>query len=374
MSYAVAFYCRKSKANAKGEASLEMSITLNGERCIVSLPRRMKPADFDKEMAARRCNETKDFCDNYRRQIDKAVAEIVASGQQPSAAKIKYFVFAKGGSNEVKVKLSDLWHKWYEANKLRVGYTMTLGVFRKYQLSFDSFKAAIGDKALDDVTSGDIQTWVNSIHAEQSTVFGYYSKVRSVFHFGIGSGITSNNPCVGVKVSKGVKDIEALTEVEIAAIERVETGIERIDKVRDIFLFQCFSGMAYVDAMAMSIDDVEREGDYYVYRGKRQKTGVPFVVVLSGKALGILNRYGGRLPGISNQKLNAYLKTLGDLAGIRKSLHSHLARHSYACMMLNRGLSLDIVAKTLGHTRVTMTQHYAKLMDRTVVNALAQVL
>ena len=90
------------------------------------------------------------------------------------------------------------------------------------------------------------------------------------------------------------------------------------------------------------------------------------MVVLIEDALIIAKKYDFKIPVLTNQKYNSYLKELADLCNIKKPLHSHIARHTCACLLLNRGMSVEVVAKVLGHSTIKHTQHYAKLLDKTV--------
>ena len=111
----------------------------------------------------------------------------------------------------------------------------------------------------------------------------------------------------------------------------------------------------------------------YFVRKKRQKTGIEFFTVLNNKAIELLRKYNFNMNLMSNQKCNAYLKEIQDICNITKPLHTHIARHTAATRFLNDGMPIEIVSKILGHTNTRQTMHYAKLMDKTVLNAFKQV-
>ena len=111
---------------------------------------------------------------------------------------------------------------------------------------------------------------------------------------------------------------------------------------------------------------------YYIKK-QRQKTKIDFFTVLTPKAMEILKKYNFNLNFISNQSCNAYLKEIADLCHINKQLHTHIARHTAATRLLNEGFRIEIVAKILGHTNTKQTAHYAKLIDKTVLNEFKKI-
>lgn len=144
---------------------------------------------------------------------------------------------------------------------------------------------------------------------------------------------------------------------------------ERLEKVRDLFLFQCYTALSYCDMELLEPADFQTNGEGVLFiEKKRKKTGIPFLVVLLPDALEIAKKYEFQLPTISNQKYNAYLKEVATLCGIEKKIHSHIGRHTAATYLLNKGVSMEIVAKVLGHATTAQTRHYAKLLDSSVFN------
>ena len=157
-----------------------------------------------------------------------------------------------------------------------------------------------------------------------------------------------------------------LTESEIHRIQS-KRMVGRLEKVRDLFLFQCFTGLSYSDMANLTKDDfnVNNKGQVYVKK-TRQKTGVLYLVVLLDDAKRIAEKYDYSLPVLSNQRYNSYLKEIKDLCHISKPLHTHIGRHTAATYLLNKGIPIETVAKILGHSDIKQTQHYAKLLDDSV--------
>ena len=148
-----------------------------------------------------------------------------------------------------------------------------------------------------------------------------------------------------------------------------------LDNVRDLFLFQCYTALSYCDMALLEPKDFHsnEEGTLYL-RKNRKKTGVEFFIVLLPEAVAIARKYHFKLPLISNQRYNNYLKEIGALCNIDKPMHSHIGRHTAATYLLNRSVPMEMVAKVLGHTTTKQTRHYAKLLDRSVFDEFKKLL
>ena len=143
--------------------------------------------------------------------------------------------------------------------------------------------------------------------------------------------------------------------------------------VRDLFLLQCYTGLAYSDLMAFDFKKVQRCREQYILSDVRKKTGMTYTVVLTRQALCIINRYGGELPSFSNQQYNMRLKIVAEAAGINKPVASHWGRRTCGMWLLNKGFPIEIVAKVLGHADIKTTQEaYARVLDETVVREFAK--
>lgn len=165
-----------------------------------------------------------------------------------------------------------------------------------------------------------------------------------------------------------------LTEDELDRIAKKEFVSERLTQVRDIFLFSCFTGLAYVDVKGLKRSDIVPgvDGEQWIFKN-RQKTDTPSRIPLLYTAKSIIEKYkhdpqclieGKVMPVPSNQKLNAYLKEIADLCGITKPMTFHTARHTFATTVtLLNGVPMESVSKMLGHTNLRTTQHYAKVLD-----------
>ena len=154
-----------------------------------------------------------------------------------------------------------------------------------------------------------------------------------------------------------------------------ELKIVRLQWVKDLFIFSCYTGLAYIDVMQLTPSNIAIgiDGKQWLATN-RQKTSNPVRVPLLPKALEVIDKYKGHpkalhdgtlFPTISNQKLNGYLKEIADLCGVEKDLTFHIARHTFATTVtLTNGVPIESVSKMLGHTKISTTQVYAKVIEK----------
>lgn len=190
------------------------------------------------------------------------------------------------------------------------------------------------------------------------------------------AGLLQRNPYKWVNIQKDKESRSLhkyLTMEELHRLACAKMGTACLERVRDLFIFQVYTCLSYTDLAAFDSGKLVRHGNRLVYSGERGKTGKEFTFLLLRPAMDILEKYGGRLPIISNVKYNAYLKVVAQTAGIDKPITSHWARHTGATVLLNSGVDMETVARVLGHssTRVTR-QTYARLLDDTIVRKMLE--
>ena len=170
------------------------------------------------------------------------------------------------------------------------------------------------------------------------------------------------------KFKRGDKEnIEYLTDEEMRKFEAIILPANsELDIAHDCFIFQMYTGLSFSDMQAFDFDEYKWDGSSYRHVGSRIKTGCSYVSTLLPPVVKILCKYDGEVPKINNADYNKQLKALGLMAGIKTRLHSHLARHTFATWMLRNGASIENVSKMLGHTNITQTQRYAKVVAQSV--------
>lgn len=202
----------------------------------------------------------------------------------------------------------------------------------------------------------------------QSSVYNYHKILKIFVREAYAAHLISENPYQNFKLDHGKRVLRRfLTKEELIKIETKQIDDICLSRVRDIFLFCCYTGLAYADLAAFNFKDAVMANGMYRIRDHRIKTGTPYNISLMDKAMDILKKYDFKLPIISNQKYNLYLKILGAFCEIKKKLTSHVARHTFATSIaLANGVRIEVISKMLGHTNIQTTQLYAHIYQSEV--------
>ena len=376
-TFNIGFVCRPSKVQKSGLAPVEMTIVINGARTYLSLPRKEAPATFKKLSTAKKNNELKEYLKGVYNKVSQKQTEMLLKGIPLTAQALKDFV-QFGCSDSYTV--GQLFDDYFAILKKRVGNNLSQNVYRKYEVARDIFykySSMDKNKQVAEITNAVIMDFRAALSKDyQSTsAAGILTKIKTICKFAYDNDRLRQDPFAGIKISKKAKDVEFLTEEEVKKIQDRHFDCDRLEKVRDLFLFQCFTGLAYADMAKLTKEDfmANQMGQTYIKK-ERCKTKVTFIAVLLPEALKVAEKYDYELPVLSNQKYNAYLKEIKDICGISKPLHTHIGRHTAATYLLNKGLSLETVAKILGHSSTSITKHYAKLLDNTVFSEIKKAI
>jgi site-specific recombinase XerD len=209
----------------------------------------------------------------------------------------------------------------------------------------------------------------------QPVLYKRHCAFKSYITDAINRGICNSNPYIQFKVQKGKSKAPTfLDESEMKTIMDYNPVNDKMQHVKDLFVFQCFTGMAFVDLMSFSRLEISEVDGMKIIRSSRTKTDESFVALLLPEAERIAEKYDYNLPKLSNQKYNDYLKLLGTGSGLSKVVTSHVARHTFATYLINKDIPIESVSKALGHASIKQTQHYAKLAGKKVVNDMSKLL
>lgn len=228
-----------------------------------------------------------------------------------------------------------------------------------------------------DLTPGNIQRFDEYLHRlgtlRQTSIYKIHKKMKAVVKECFVKKLIKENPYLGMKFRTGVAQPKRyLIEEEMNIVRSKVIVDERISKVRDLAVFQMYTGLAYADLMDFDFAQAEKRGEYYFIRDTRKKTKEVFWILLLTPAIDVLRKYDFALPKISNQKYNKYLEEVADVCGIPK-FSSHDLRRTFATFALSKGTPLEIVAKTMGHTDTRQTLEYAKLLAKDVEDAMVRL-
>lgn len=368
--YSVTFTCNKANKNRAGTTRIQLWVNVNGERSSLYLDLRANPEEFKKSLYSRKSNHINRYCSDIRRRIDEYYTDCTVRGLQIRAAMLTDYV--RNGFEERQYTLYELFDDFTDIINKRRGAEIGNSTHSKYILAIEQFKSIIPNKPLRAVDNTDILNYKyhlkNDVRLKDSTLASYLTKMKSIFVHAQRNLKIERNPFEGIKFHKGEVNITPLTKEELMRIANKDFGIDRLNQVRDLFVFAANTALSYCDLTSIRREDIQHEGDVMYLKKKRGKTGVTYILPLNDTAIELLKKYDYELPVISNQRYNSYLKEIADICGIKKTLTTHLARHTAATLMLNAGLSIEVVSKILGHSNTKMTQHYAKLLDKTVIN------
>ena len=305
-----------------------------------------------------------------------------------SASKIKKLLFCTEEHRCVSIK--EIFGKFIEDYTKQVqmknaGTTTLLKYERTCQrvIEFSMEKYKIDNMPLSDIDKRFIEQFFVWLRLDQglgnNTAVKYIYRLSTVYKMARDNGWVQNNPFHSVKFKIEKVDRDFLTNDEIQLLYNKEFASERLEQIRDYFIFSCYTGLSFIDVAQLSEENIKLWGDgHWWINCNRQKTKVPFNVLLLDIPLQLIEKYkpkrkNGLLFNIpSNQKCNEYLKEIADLCGIKKRLTFHIARHTFATTVtLGNGVPIETVSKMLGHTNIRTTQIYAKITDQKVSKDMA---
>ena len=370
------FICRASKARRTGLSPIELSIIINNNRSIITLDRQILSTKFNP--TTQKVKGDKDI-NEYLEVIRKKCYSIETELIKLDKLDIETFVHSfKNGIPQkedtllkIYQKHNDLYRQNVEVGKVNntayYKYCKNRDRLQEYLLTLNKT-----DIKLKDITPLFIEGFQNYCltNLKVNTTNKQLKMLKKILAFAVKERHLEVSPFQMVLREEKL-DYDVLDKSDINKLLGTQFLDSRIEQIRDCFVFQCYTGLAYTDLVNLTQDNIDND----VITGRRKKTDVQFVVPLLPVAKQILEKYNYQLPIISNQAYNRYLKILGDVVGLGKQLHSHLARHTFACLLLNSGVDLKTISRTLGHSSIKITEKiYASMNNDTVVDNIRKAL
>lgn len=210
-------------------------------------------------------------------------------------------------------------------------------------------------------------------HITDASAYNYHRRLKALANRAVSLGVIDRNPYDRLKGmlatgERGSDGISYLTLDEAKAVESLHPKPgSTMQKARDLFVFQMHTGLSYADTQTFDINDYKLVNGHYINVGQREKTNVLYITQLTEECLDIIRRNNNSLPALNIQVYDKCLKKIGIAAGVTQPLHSHLARHTFATLMLAAGASIENVQRMLGHSSISMTQRYAKVLPENVL-------
>jgi len=385
----ILFYLKRAKANAQGLAPIFQRITINGRRLDNSTGKFVDPSKWHPEMSKMRGNSEEarlinGHLDNLRTKILIAEKELNKKDIPVNLETLKNMLL---GTKERHRLLVPIFEEHNNKIKELLGIEYAPGTYERYQTSlkhtkdFLNWKYNISDidiTKIDHAFITDYEFYLRSVRkCANNTAVKYIKNFNKIIKLCLANDWLDKNPFANYK-SK-VKEVERvyLSEVEIQNIINKDFKTERLSLVRDIFLFSCFTGLAYIDVknLTKSHISIGIDGDKWIFTHRQKTESASKIPVLPVTQM-IIDKYADHpqainedklLPILSNQKMNAYLKEIAAVCEIEKELTFHIARHTFATTVtLTNGVPIESVSKMLGHKNLRTTQHYAKVLDKKV--------
>lgn len=376
------FYLRSNYKNKDGLSPIMIRIYLNNERLPVGstgIAINAKQWDNDKNRLRGRTTEALQI-NQQLDNIQAGLQTIFRNWELSEELSLELIKSEYLGKKEQTDTILSLFEKHNNDIRSQVGITKSSATLQKYEnckrhfTLFLKSKYGRSDLKLSELTPiviHDFRIFMISVNkCQPNTATRILKFLKTVTIFGRKSGILHIDPFRETRFRLDPVDRGFLTDEEIKIIIQKEFPTPRLDLVRDIFIFSCFTGLAYIDVANLTEDNiVELDGRQWIMT-RRQKTKIATNIILLDIPKMIIEKYastrknGKLLPILSNQKMNSYLKEIGDICQINKDLTYHLARHTFATMSLSKGVPIESVSKMLGHTNIKTTQLYARITNK----------
>lgn len=395
-NFNILFYIRRDKADEDNQAPIYCRITVDGKRSELAIKRTVATTKWNSSRGYMKgTNEEAKAMNHYIDSVRSKIYEhqkLLMDANKPATA-----IAIKNSFLGITQKSKNLFILFQEHNskvQQLVGKDYSQGTLERYDTVLKHLRAFVRHRyTLDDILVSDIDhTFIQEFdhflrtvrNCENNTAVKYIKNFKKIIRDALAKGLITIDPFLSYKTKLKKVDRGFLSQEEIDGIAAKELSIPRLAQVRDVFIFQCYTGLAYADIKKLRHEHIVLGSDDQLWiNTRRTKTDTIVNVPILPEAQAILDRYadhaqcvsrGVLLPVLSNQKMNSYLKEIGDLCGITKSLSSHLARHSFSTTVtLSNGVSLEAVSKMLGHTNLNTTRVYARMVDKRVseeMNAL----
>ncbi|MDD4516631.1 site-specific integrase [Massilibacteroides sp.] len=389
-TFRILFYVKRDKPKSDGTLPIMCRITIDGQASRFNSKVSISPNIWDAKAAmaigkSKEAVEINSLLNEIRTSIHNVYHDLQTKENNVNAERVKNIFLGI----EVKYQtVLELFQRHNEDIAKLVGITKSKETLQKYEVArkrmadFIKEYYHVSDISLKEVNHMFLHNFeiylMTSCNCKENTTAKFLQRFRTIILMAKNNGWIHADPFANFKIRFKKTDRGYLTQEEVDAIMEKEFASERLERVRDIFIFSCMTGLAYIDVKNLRTSNIRTSFDGGVWvMGKREKTGVSYNVPLLDLPRRIIEKYSGKLPDdkalpvMSNQKMNEYLKEIGTLCNIPKNLSFHLARHTFATLTLTKGVSIESVSKMLGHTNIKTTQIYARITDVKVSNDMA---
>jgi site-specific recombinase XerD len=382
--------------NSKGEVPVQLRITINGKRLEMSSDRMVNPDLWIQ--GSNSVKGTKEegrvlntYLNNLETNVYKAINTLELSGKDVTLNALRSIL---KGDDQKSHTLINLFKYHNTRMKSLVGIDFAIGTYKRYLVTLGKVEAFLkehfrkDDICIDDLDHAFItnfEFYLKTVDKVQNnTAMKYIKNLKKVVKIAVENEWLDRDPFTRFKCTYKDPNRGYLSAEKLEDLENKTFAIERLNLVREMFVFSCYTGLAYADMEKLTPADIKMgiDGERWITT-YRQKTDTRSSIPLLPKAVEIINKYkdhpeannkGALLPVISNQKLNSYLKEIATLCQIETNLTFHTARHTFATTItLSNGVPIETVSRMLGHTSIKTTQIYSKVVDTKVSNDMSML-
>lgn len=390
----ILFFIKRKKLLKDGTAPIYIRITINKITTEFSSGKSVIPSQWITTKGRVKGNNLLNKqLNSYLEQQEYTIREIIIAfkqeGKQVSAQDVSR---RYKGEDEKSTTFLALYEEHNTQLEQLIGKSVAKATYKRHCTSKKLFEEFLTteckkkDILIREITSNLLERYkiylMTVRNNNNNTTVKYLRNVGKILHLAMLQGIISASPLEHLTLKVENVEKEFLTAEELARLANKQFEIQRLEQVRDVFLFCCFTGLAYVDVNSLTSKDIVKDanGQYWIMKN-RCKTNTACNIPLLNPALRLLEKYyqvsmvsGKLLPVLSNQKMNAYLKEIANICNISKPLSTHVARHTFATTVtLANNVSIENVSKMLGHKNIRMTQHYAKILNESIAKEMANV-
>ncbi len=396
-TFSVLFWVNKNKVNKNtSKAPIFARITVNGKRVELSTGKSIEVKNWISSHGrvkgtseeARTINR---YLDNVNVRLTRIFDRMEDADEIITAREIKNRFL---GNKPIGHSLIDLFEYHNQQIKDQIGLGYSTGTLERYETTLKHLKEflakslKVNDIDCEELKYPFISEFEYYLKTKKkighNTTMKYLRNFKKIVLLALKNEWIIRDPFMRFKISLHDVKKEFLTKHEIQRIIEKEFNIERLTHVRDIFIFCCYTGLSYIDVQRLTWDDIQTGLDDKLWiMVERKKTGIESHIPLLPEPIRILNLYksnpeinvkGKILPVLSNQKVNSYLKEIGDLCGIKKNITFHMARHTFATTVtLANGVSIETVSSMLGHKSIKTTQIYAKVVKEKISREMVEL-
>ncbi|MEM7484206.1 MAG: site-specific integrase [Bacteroidota bacterium] len=381
----ILFYIRKKGTSDPTMATIYLRITVNGKRVEVSTMLKVPISKWNAKankvigysIEARQNNRQLDIIKNRVYEIYQNLSKDDRNIISAKIIRDEYI-----GANKKQKLILELFIEHNLRMERLVGKGFSYRTLQRYKTTkkhltkFIETNYGLNDYTVNKIDVSFVNGFIYYLKAEQNlshnSALKYVAYFKKIIRVAYANGWLDKDPFYNFKLRPNIIDKEFLSNDELAKLIQSDFSIKRLEHVRDVFVFSCHTGLAYVDIEKLKEDDIVIgiDGERWI-KVNRTKTKTLSSIPILPIAEQIISKYSGQtksngklLPVYSNQRTNGYLKEIANLTGIKKKLTFHMARHTFATTVtLSNGVPLESVSKMLGHKSLKTTQHYAKILD-----------